>query len=139
MKYLAMEQMPEESQKTIKLHIRATTLTPQSTRTEIFPSLLKNSRATLEILSLSPPPPPPPLLLFPVLLLIANSTTKLIPTLHQSLSRSPTSPSRSTQTEVYHQLPLQENCSKGHQRTQRHQNSVKKNQERQEMRLTSSH
>merc|ERR1719208_511825 len=126
-KYLAMEQMPEESQKTIKLHIRATTLTPQSTRTEVFPSLLKNSRATLEILPLSPPPPPPPLLLlFPVLLLTANSTTKLIPTLHQSLSQSPTSSSRSTQKEVYHQLPLQEDCSKGHQRTQRHQNSVQK-------------
>merc|ERR1712209_180726 len=101
-----------------------------------LPSPLKNSRATLEILSLSPPPPPPPLLLFPVLLLTANSTTKLIPTLHQYLSQSPTSPSRSTQTEVYHQLPLQEDCSKGHQRTQRHQNSVQKNQERQEMRQT---
>merc|ERR1712209_33219 len=106
-----------------------------------LPSPLKNSRATLEILSLSPPPPPPPLLLFPVLLLTANSTTKLIPTLHQSLSQSPTSPSRSTQTEVYHQLHRQEHCSKGqllHQRTPRHQNPVQKNQERQEMRQTSS-
>merc|ERR1719245_2619044 len=133
--------MPKESQKTIKLHIRATTLTPQSTRTEVFPSLLKNSRATLEILPLSPPPPPPPLLLlFPVLLLTANSTTKLIPTLHQSLSQSPTSSSRSTQKEVYHQLHRQEHCSKGqllHQRTPRHQNLFKKDQKRQEMRQTS--
>merc|ERR1711902_458404 len=130
-----------ESQKTIKLHIRVTTLMQKSTRTEVFPSLLKNSRPTLEILLLSPPPPPPPLLLFPVLLLTANSTTKLIPTLHQSLSQSPTSPSRSTQTEVYHQLHRQEHCSKGqllHQRTPRHQNPVQKKQERQEMRQTSS-
>merc|ERR1711899_20830 len=105
--------MPKESQKTIKLHIRATTLTPQSTRTEVLPSLLKNSRATLEILRLSPPPPLPLLLLlFPVLLLTANSTTKLIPTLHQSLRHPPT-PSNLAQTDVNHQLHRKEHWSKG--------------------------
>merc|ERR1719400_2580626 len=55
-------------------------------------------------------------------------------------SSSPT-PSKNAQTEVYHQLHRQEHRSKGqllHQRTPRHQNLFKKDQERQEMRQTLS-
>jgi len=61
-----------------------------------------------------------------VLLLTANSTTKLIPTLHQSLSHPPT-PSNLAQTDVNHQLHRKEHWSKGQllqQRTRATQKDV---------------
>merc|ERR1711963_357719 len=114
LKHLYIFKMSIESHTTMKLHIRITTLKPRQTPT---PHQLSKATQTEIFLSLL-------------------KTSEVVP----SPNHSP-SPTKYARTEVYHHIHRQEHRSKGrllHQRTPRHQNPVQKDQERQEMRQTSS-